>query len=270
MPDERAIIESSTRVITRDLLVAQLTELGLQPGDVAIVHSSLSRLGWVVGAAQTVVDALLATVTPTGTIVMPTHSGHLSDPAGWENPPIPAEWIDDTRNAMPAYDQRLTPTREMGQIVDCFRMHADTIRSAHPQHSFAANGPAAAMLTADHPLTPSMGEGSPLSRLYDVDAKVLLLGVDHGNNSSLHLAEHRATWPSKADGDVGAPVTIDGRRTWATCRDLDYDSDDFAKLGEAFAAEGAERRGPVGEGVGRLCSQRAIVDFGVRWITANR
>ena len=158
----------------------------------------------------------------------------------------------------------------MGQIVDCFHMHADTIRSGHPQHSFAANGPAAPMLTADHPLTPSMGEGSPLSRLYDLDAKVLLLGVDHGNNSSLHLAEHRATWPGKTEGDIGAPVMVDGTRTWVTYRDLDYDSDDFARLGVAFAATGAERRGPVGEGIARLCLQREVVDFGVRWITANR
>lgn len=270
MPDERAIIDASTRVITRDLLVAQLERLGVRPGDVVVVHSSMSRLGWIAGGAQTAVEALLTTVTPTGTIVMPTHSGHLSDPAGWQNPPIPADWINTARDALPAYDQRLTPAREMGRIVDCFLMHVATIRSAHPQYSLAANGPAAETLTVDHPLTPSMGEGSPLSRLYDLDAKVLLLGIDHGNNTSLHLAEHRATWPGKAEGDTGAPMTIDGRRTWVTYRDIDYDADDFTRLGEAFAATGGEQRGPVGEGVGRLCSQREVVDFGVRWITANR
>ena len=270
MPDERAIIQASTRVVTRDLLVAQLTELGLTDGALVIVHSSLSKLGWVAGGAQTVVESLLLAVGNTGTLVMPTHSGQLSDPAQWENPPIPQPWIDAARDALPAFDTRLTPTRQMGQIVDCFRIHVDTVRSNHPMMSFAANGPAAAALIDGHPLSPALGEGSPLSRLYDLDAQVLLLGVNHANNTSLHLSEHRATWASKADSDQAAPITVDGRRQWVTYRDLDHDSDDFERIGHAFAATGAQLAGPVGHTTATLCSQRAVVDFGVHWMQSNR
>lgn len=42
---------------------------------------------------------------------MPTQSGQLSDPAGWGDPPVPAEWIDELRDTLPAYDPDLTPTR---------------------------------------------------------------------------------------------------------------------------------------------------------------
>ncbi len=51
---------------------------------------------------------------------------------------------------------------------------------------------------------------------------------------------------------------------------LELDESDFAALGDAFAAAGGERHGPVGSGTGRLCRQRAIVDFGVSFIGAHR
>jgi aminoglycoside 3-N-acetyltransferase len=52
--------------------------------------------------------------------------------------------------------------------------------------------------------------------------------------------------------------------------DLDVDDSDFADIGEAFAATGAERTGPVGAGTGRLLRQREIVDFAVGWMTGHR
>lgn len=47
--------------------------------------------------------------------------------------------------------------------------------------------------------------------LYDRDGRVLLLGTDHGTNTSLHLAEYRADYPKERTGD-GGPVLIDGER----------------------------------------------------------
>ncbi len=44
---------------TQETLVHQLRELGIQCGDILLVHSILSRLGWVCGAEQTVVSALM-------------------------------------------------------------------------------------------------------------------------------------------------------------------------------------------------------------------
>ena len=202
---------------------------------------------------------------------MPSHSGAVSDPANWADPPIPAAWHDDVRAAMPPFDPDLTPPRLMGAVVEVMRALPTTRRSTHPQMSFIANGPAAAEGVGEHPWEQSLGETSPLARLYDLDARVLLLEVDHGNNTSLHLAEYRATWPLKRTATHGAPRRgADGVVRWFEWDDLELDEDDFAELGEAFAATGAERVGPVGAGGGRLSDQRAIVDFAVDWIKSHR
>ena len=259
-----------TEPATVGSIVADLLTLGLERGDVVMVHTSLSRLGWVAGAAQSVVEALLAAVGPPGTVVMPSQSGQLSDPATWSNPPVPEHWVNAVREGLPAYDPYLTPTRGMGQVVECFRCHRSTMRSGHPLVSVVANGAAAEYLTADHDLSPSLGEGSPLARLYELDAKVLLLGVDHSNDTSLHLAEYRADWATKRYTEEGAPMVVDGERRWVTYRDLGLLPDDFAAIGEAFSETGHERRGPVAGGTGRLARQRTLIDFAVGWMNENR
>ncbi len=262
--------DASPTPATVRTLVDDLHELGITPGALLLVHSSLSRLGYVVGGAPAVVEALLHAVGPTGTIVMPAFSGDLSDPSRWVSPPVPEVWWPVIRAHTPAFDRDVTPTRHMGAIVECFLRFPSVVRSAHPRDSFAARGPRAPQVVGHHPLAYAMGEHSPLARVYDLDGEVLLLGVDHGNNSSLHLAEYRADLPITDWISEGSPVIVDGERTWVTYPDRAGDSDDFAALGEAFALNDRERRGPVGAGVGRLMRQRDVVDFGVRWIETNR
>ena len=267
---EASAIAQTERPATVRTLVTDLHELGVTHGNLIIVHSSLSRLGWVVGGAQAIVEALFEAVGPTGTIVMPSQSSAISDPVDWTNPPVPPEWIETIRNEMPVYDPASSPTRGMGAVVDCFLHHPATLRSAHPTVSFAANGPAATEITRNHQLSPGLGAGSPLDRLYDLDAKVVLLGVDHANTTSLHLAEHRATWPGKVLTSVGVPLVVDGQRRWVTYDDLELDEGDFVDIGAAFAATGPERSSTIGVGRGRACSMRAIVDFAVEWMSTHR
>jgi aminoglycoside 3-N-acetyltransferase len=133
-----------------------------------LVHSSLSALGWVCGGAVAVVLALQEALGAQGTLVMPTHSGGLSDPRKWESPPVPQAWWQVIRDTMPAYDKAMTPTRGMGAIVEVFRQQEGTRRSAHPQTSFCARGPRAAEIVDGHELNSSFGENSPLARVYDL------------------------------------------------------------------------------------------------------
>jgi len=256
--------------VTTASLIADLSNLGVQPGMLLNVHCSMSRLGWVAGGVQSVNAALLKQLGATGTLMMPTHSSQLTDPSTWRAPPVPESWWDILRREMPAYDKARTPTRNMGLVAESFRTYPGVARSAHPQVSHAASGPLAERIVAEHPLDCFFGERSPIGKLYELDGYVLLLGVSHGNNTALHLAEHRADFPGKTRHDEGAPIIVGGKRRWQKFRPLKVSDDDFAEIGEAFGAAGGEILKSVGAAEARLMRARELVDFAVPWIESNR
>ncbi|MFN8456819.1 MAG: AAC(3) family N-acetyltransferase [Anaerolineae bacterium] len=155
--EAEVIQKTGNAPITVDLLAQHLTRLGVQPGMTLLVHSSLSALGWVCGGPVAVILALEQVLGPQGTLVMPTFTGDLSDPAEWRNPPVPPAWHEIIRQTMPAYDPHLTPTRWMGAVAECFRKQPGVQRSTHPQSSFAARGPQAKFIITPHPLTCGLG-----------------------------------------------------------------------------------------------------------------
>ncbi len=265
---EAEAVRSAKEPATAETLSRDLRALGVAPGMTLLVHSSLSALGWVCGGALTVIEALTRAVRPKGTIVMPSFSPDCSEPSYWTNPPVPEAWWQTIRDTMPAFDPRVTPTRWVGAIPECFRKLPGVRRSAHPCASFAARGPHARRIVSRHALDSCLGEKSPVGRLYDLDAHVLLLGVGHRSNSSLHLAEYRARHQGKREVEQGAAVLRRGVRVWAVYKDLDLRAEDFVAIGKAFRPH--EHPGRVGCAEAHLVRQREIVDFAVRWIEENR
>ncbi len=256
-------------LVTADRLATDVANLGLADGSVVITHCSMASIGFVPGGEQTVATALLETVGPTGTIVVPTQSWHLCDPAYLKIQPE-EEW-DRIRDSLPPYDPRWTPTRTMGALADAFRTHPAARRSGHPHRSFAAVGAESGLVTAVHDLDDPVGEASPLAALYRAGASILLIGVGFDKCTALHLAESRSGLALDRVRN-GAPMLVDGQRRWVEFTEPAVDGSDFVAVGEAFVAERPDdvRSGRVGEAPSMLIDLRSLVDFASAWMAANR
>ena len=157
--------------VTQHDIVAAIRSLGVTPGDLLIAHTSLSSFGHVAGGARTVAEALIESVSPEGTAFVPTFN----------------------YGSLP-YDPKTTPSLT-GAVTDAFWRLPGAVRSAHPTHAFAGFGPAAAEVLEGHDKVPTLGRGSPLWRLWERNAWVLLAGCDHRANSMIHVAEEAAEAP---------------------------------------------------------------------------
>jgi aminoglycoside 3-N-acetyltransferase len=99
---------------------------------------------------------------------------------------------------------------------------------------------------------------------------VLLLGVPHDNNTSLHLAEHRANWPGKRYIQDGSAMVVDGQRQWVPYQMLDMNTDDFDTIGDSYEAAQGISRGRVGNAEVRFMKQRPLIDYAVQWMEKYR
>ena len=232
---EQSIINHTDFPLSKTDLKDFFNVIGLKSSDHVVVHTSLSRLGYVVGGAQAVLESLLETLHA-GTLIMPSHSGDVSDPVYWENPPVPSDWIPFIKKHMPAFDPETTPVRGVGKVAQQFLALKGVKRSSHPEASFAALGVCADALVATQPLTPMFGNDSPLGRLMEKNGKVLMLGAPLETMSALHVSE--ALSESVELESNGNPLMINGERTWVEYEDYAYDSDDFESVAKALHAEG--------------------------------
>ena len=257
-------------VIIKEDIVKAFRNVGLKKDDVVMVHTSLKSMGYVCGGAQTVIEALIEVVGENGTIMMPTQSWKNLDPTTGVHWEIDESQWQIIRDNWPAYDKNITPTNTMGAVAEMFRQWDGSVRSDHPARSVCAWGKYADYLTKNHDLSNIFGDGSPLSRLYDLNGKVLLIGVGYDKNTSIHLADARAQYPGKHDCIEHSAIMEDGKRVWKSYSTLFVDGEDFEDIGEAFEKEHVISEAMIGNAVIKLMSQRDVVDFSVKWIEENR
>lgn len=267
---EFEVVKKTNTPNTINSLKSDLKNLGVQERAVIIMHSSLSSIGWTAGGPVSVIKAIMQILTPKGTLVMPTFTGDNTEPSKWQNPPVPEIWWEIIRRNTPEFHPKITPTRGMGRIAETFRNFPKVFRSAHPISSFAAWGKYAKKITKNHELNSDLGENSPLSHIYDLDGQILLLGVSHESNTSIHLAEYRCDYKDKQYKTNASAIKVKNGRKWVVWNELNHSIDDFEQLGQDFELLIQYKPKKVGLAESRLLSQRKMVDFAVKWIAENR
>ncbi|MFG2134143.1 aminoglycoside N(3)-acetyltransferase [Streptomyces sp. NPDC048751] len=260
-------------------LAADLRRLGCAQGTTLLVHASLGSMGPVRDGARTVVRALRAVLGPEGTLVVPAFT------AG--NSRTSPQYIARTRgmtdsrlrefhDVMEPFRASSTPSEGMGRIAEEVRRTAGARRSGHPQTSFAALGAHAERVTAWHAEDCHLGEQSPLGRLYELGAHILLLGVGFDVCTAFHLAEYRPPGPTRR---YDCKVLVDGTPRWTSSVDVDLHDEDFGPLGrwletrsrdDGPTADGRIAHGRVGNAESRLLPLRWAVDSAVEWMDLHR
>ena len=268
--NERKIVEATKEPITKNRLIEDLRKAGIKEGDTVIFHSSMQSIGWIVGGPVTVISALMEAVSDDGTLVMPTQSGDNGEPSNWKRPAVPEDWWQIIRDETPPFNSETTPTRGMGRIPETFRKYPNVYRSDHPTASFGAWGKNAQIVVETHPYDDPFGENSPLAKLYQLNAKILLVGIGLESITSLHYAEYKADLPNRPEENRAAALLENGKRVWKTWKEPEFSDEDFHKIAADF--EEKEGLSPVyiGQAESHIFEMGELVDYGVGWLKKNR
>ncbi len=255
-------------------IAAHLRELGVQTGDLLMVHASLRSIGPVEGGADGVLDALVTAVGSDGTVLMVL--GALDEWA-WVNERPEPERAALLRDADP-FDALETPADpEVGALAEVFRTRPGTLVSDHPEGRFAASGRVAEHLTRDVPWHDYFGPGSPLERLVDAGGRVLRLGADPDTVTLLHYAEYLAPLLSKRRirrhrkvlGPEGATIRV-VESLDDTDGIVDYPAEDyFTSIVRTYLSTGRAQCGTVGNAPSEVIDGADVVRFAVEWMADN-
>lgn len=255
---------------TQPQLVAALQHLGLQAGDMLMLHASVKAVGSLMGGPNIIVHALLETLTPAGTLMMY---------AGWQDIP---DFLDEVPAAVrrlyedhhPPFDPAIARAVRANSILAQFLCTwPGSRRSANPEASMVAVGAQAAWLTADHPLNYGYGAQSPLDKLVQGGGRVLLLGSPLDSITLLHHAEYLAALRHKVVIHYTCPLLREGEKVWVAIEDFEtgepHDDYTFADIATDYLGTGKGRRGMVGDAESYLFEAGDLTAFAVGWLEAR-
>lgn len=246
-------------VVTKTDIVNGLRQLGVLEGMVLEVHASMRSLGYVIGGAQTVVDALIDAVGFDGTVVMPIQASENTEPSFWENPPVDRSLWKKVRESMPAFKPDESDISNMGAIAENLNRRPGAYRSYHPSCAFVTYGKYGKLITQKQSLDYALSEESPLGQMYQLPSYVLLMGVDFDRCTAMHLGEYRSN--ARQVILQGGAIEENGYRKWVKYLDLALDSDEFVEIGRKMELNNMVKEGKVGHSDCKLFRLAEAVDF---------
>ena len=233
---------------TKEKLLNDLKNMGLQQTDAIMVHSSMKAIGPVDGGADTVVDTFMEYFKD-GLFMTPTHT-----------------WAQMSEEYA-LFDPKEEPAC-VGIIPNIFRKREGVVRSLHPTHSIAAYGPKAIEYVAgEEDVTTPCQPGGCWSRLLDINAKILMLGCTHTRNTYIHAVEELLDVPERLTEN---PVDFQIKMPDGSIKDVAvhrhynkvtaHISEEYDKLAQAFYDCGAAKKVKFGDAECILCDARKVYE----------
>lgn len=219
-------------VVTIEDIKKELKHIGIQNGDVLEVHASLKSIGYVLGGANALLDALLDTLGFEGTLIMSAQSSGNSEPAYFENPPVDVSLYNTVRKSIPTFKGKFDDLSGMGLLAVALQKRPSVYFSNHPQVSIMAHGKHAKWITQSHPLNDMFGLKSPIAKMVELKTKVLLIGVDYDRCTGMHLGEYLSN--KRPIIIQGSRMTVGSKEDWVKFLSYNFDSDEFIKVGRAM------------------------------------
>lgn len=242
---------------TKQDIINSIIEIGIQPSDTLMIHSSMKAIGQVDGGADTVLDAFIEYLKDDGLLIFPTHT--------WEQ-------INDKYNVF----NPMTEPSCVGVLTNLFMKRPSVIRSLHPTHSVAALGKDAKDYTSgeENINTPCARNGC-WGRLYDRKAKILFLGCSLQRNTFLHSVEEWSQIPNRLSEKPRQLkiITPDGRTLdrsvhfhYSTKGNVSYNYD---KMLLPFLHYGIANTGKIGDAESVLCDAVGMANLTTKYLEKN-
>ena len=236
---------------TKQSIIEQLYQMGAPKGKHVIVHVSLKAVGEVENRAQGLLDAFIEYFTSDGgLLIVPTHT--------WENFYQGKQIVLD-----------MTETNTcIGTFPNVALCDGRGIRTDNPTHSVVVFGDRERVeefikgdSETDTPTSPLGVYG----KIFNQDGYVLLVGVGHDKNTSIHCIDEMLNLPNRLSSNRADMKVkyVDGsvktKKFYYMISDVIEDVSLFyPKYQPAFESVGAITHGKVGSANAQLCSAKKM------------
>lgn len=246
---------------TKESLLEDIRRIGVTKEDILFVHSSMKAIGEVEGGADTVLDALTEAVED-GMLILPTHT--------WSQ----------MSNEYSVFDADSEPAC-IGILPNLFRKREGVKRSLHPTHSVAAYSKNEKFLqdyiSGEEKFTTPCARKGCYGKLYDLNAKVLLLGVGLNRYTYLHgveewfgieerLEEEAMNLQIKLPSGELLPISMHKHFKPNNISVSEY----YIKMEKPFLGAGALTKGSIGDAKSLLLSARQTADITTEYLKKDR
>ncbi len=261
---------SINNLVTKNQIINNLKQIGLQKDDILMLHASCKSVGNIVGGPDKIIEAILEVIGENGTLMM-----YIS----WDQSPYNLKQMSTNEQQiilehLPAFEVgKARAMKSWSILTEYLRTWPNSKQSKHPEASMVAVGKKAEWLTENHPYQYGYGEGSPLEKLCKANGKVLMLGTPLEKMTVLHYAEHITNCSNKKIVKYKLPIIKNNEKEWIDIEEFDtngafdWQGEDYFKLIVAeYLSLGKGSSAQIGSASSHLVYSDKIVAFGKKWM----